>query len=419
MKKGKIFLTTLICVAILFATPTSFTQSKTGPPMMDEQQRLQELYPKTSYKYRGVVAGNIAWGDAAWECVIDFGSLGVYFWDPVGGFQFLTGDNPTAIIGIDVNINSGLEVVGDFGSQGIWLYSYGQPWTQLTTDNPSLMFAADDDGDGYDELHAVFPGLGVWRYDYDTGNWMNYTLDNPSYGLKMDGGALNYHEGAYSFGGQGTWSVYSNTSGSTVYWNQLTSDAFSDDFASARVGIANSEDLILDFFTQGLWLVDSDYWGSPQWYQLTTDDPYDIRTVNFAGDTYDEVVVTFGGVAGLWLWDYAGSWPGTWTQLTGDTPDWDEAFCEPVDYNGTTETSPIDVELAVDFGTGVGLWMYNSTLSGTKWTQLTGDSPRFMVGADLFGHGVSDCLICDFGTLGLWYWYNWSWYQITTDSPDP
>lgn len=432
MKKIKILIVSCICIVVLLVSSVSFTQVDPEkqklidlPKLSFEEQQLRILYPNTSFKYRGVVTGDMATGDAAHELLVDFGSLGVWFLGGYSGsFVSKSPDNPDFLIGVDFGGTGmeGLQVLGDFGSKGLWFYDYdpyGGTWYPLSPDNAYYAIAVDDDDDGNDEIHVFFgASLGMWRYDHDTTTWTFMTGDYVSGGVHSDYWSVGCEETCWDFGSIGLWSCWWYA-GSYTKWILMTGDNPGDDMAAADFGAGGSEEEVaVDFDYTGIWVYNN-VGGSPSWNWITSDSPYDLRTVRFVGDSGYELVAGFNFVNGLWLWDYTSGYPGTWTMLSPDNPTCDEAFCEPFDPNGTTETSG-DEELAVDFGGTLGLWQYNSN-AATKWTKLSSDSPRFMVKADLYGDGVDNCLICDFSSLGLWYYYgkNGTWHHISADSPDP
>ena len=414
MKIFSIIIIVGICISVIFPTEISFTQEDT------EEQRLKALYPANSFKYRGVVSIDIGDGDRNHELICDFGSRGVYFYDTSRGWHRISSDNPEWIIGVQFGF-SDYEILADFGTMGLWLWNYtGLPgtWTLLSPDDAQNAIALDDDMDGQDEIQVDFGNLGLWRYDDDTGWWTVLTADNPTGPVEIsDYWPTGIEEGNWAFGPYGTWSVYWNRFSHIPYWDFLTPDSADDDNVAGDVGVGSSADEVaFDFSTLGLWVYQ---WDSYQkWHIISPDSPKDIRAVRFVGDPFYEFVVQFEGVPGLWMWDYSG-WPGTWTLLTDDNPTGDEAFCESFDPDGLWEASG-DEEVAVDFGSNLGLWLYDNNVV-IKWTQINPDSPTFMVRSDLKGYGADTCLICDFGTAGLWYYdgNRSKWIKISSNSPDP
>lgn len=368
-------------------------------------------------KYRGVIAADIGDGDSNHELICDFGSLGIWVYDTNLAWFQVSPDDPEWIIGVQFGAED-YKVLGDFGSLGLWYFncdSYGGSWHILSPDNAEYAISVDDDNDGHDEIHADFGSKGMWRYDHDTTTWSFLTGDNPLFGVHSDFWTVGAEETCWSFW-PGLWSC-SWMAGGYPNWTLMSSDYIGDDNAAANFGSGSSEEEVaFNFCDKGIWVYQN-VGGSASWNWITSDDPDDLRTVHFVGDSGYELVAAFNYVSGLWLWDYTVSWPGAWTLLSPDNPTYDEAFCEPFDPDGVSEISG-DEELAVDFGS-LGLWLYDSTT--TSWTQLTSDSPRFMVRADLKGNGVDDCLVCDFGSQGLWYYDGFSktWHILSTESPDP
>lgn len=421
MHKRFFFVLSFTVLFVFMAVTTGLTQVKGDVDITKlSEEEMSVLYPKTTQDYRGVISANMAGGDLAHELLVDFGSKGVWW---LGGISSswvkVSSDNPTNMLGMDIDGDGVTEVVLDFGSLlGIWLFDYtgGVNWTQLTDDSPTDMIAVNDDTDVAEELHCDFGANGLWRYD-SSGGWKKLTSDNPSKGFRADFWDKGLEEAIWYFS-SGVWAVWQQI-GPTTKWDQLSPDYIDNDNISAELGIGDdSEEVIFDFYSKGTWGMTKEGYGET-FHKLTNDDPYDIVAVKFVGNADYEFLVRFNNVGGLWMWNTSdGTFGGTtWTKLTNDNPTADEAFCEPFDPNGLYEPSG-DEEVAVDFG-GMGLWLYNWT-SSAKWTKLTNDSPDFMIRSDLNGHGVDDILICDFGTKGLWY-YNGNtstWTRLTGDSPD-
>ena len=390
-----------------------------GPVFIDSFQKNSDNYPPSLFisdTRPGVISGNMDDADTAHELLVDFGAKGVWFYLDAGGpWMKVSPDNPDFMVGTDVDGNGDMEVIVDFGIKGLWAFEYDHAvnWYKVTTDSPEEVISLDDDGDGADELHIDFgSGKGLWRYDLDSG-WKKLTRDNPGFGMKCDFWNTGVEEGIWTFY-NGTYAVW----GSTPTWDKMTNDGMAQDSAAAEMGIGDdSQELAADFISKGLWGINKESF-TDCWIRLTSDEPYALRSVRFVGDPDSELLCVFA-VSGLWMWDDSGgSFPGTWTKLSGDNPDWLQHFCEPFDPDGTTELSG-DEEAAIDFGIK-GLWLYDST-AVVKWKKLTQDSPRFMVRSDLFGDGVDNCLICDFTSKGLWYYSGktGTWHRMTGDSPDP
>jgi hypothetical protein len=74
------------------------------------------------------------------------------------------------------------------------------------------------------------------------------------------------------------------------------------------------------------------------------------------------------------------------------------------------DSSDANDELFADFGS-LGLWFYNNG----SWTQVSGVNPDKMIAVT--GINIADDeLVVDFGSLGLWYW-DWGWSQISGVNP--
>ena len=97
-----------------------------------------------------------------------------------------------------------------------------------------------------------------------------------------------------------------------------------------------------------------------------------------------------------WLWSKAGGFsPMTSSVL-------EPGFCEAYAAMGLEDTTGRQ-RAACDFGSQ-GLWEYDQAGS---WQQLTLSNPISMIRGDLFGDGVKDTLIANFGSgVGLWMYYS-------------
>jgi hypothetical protein len=74
-------------------------------------------------------------------------------------------------------------------------------------------------------------------------------------------------------------------------------------------------------------------------------------------------------------------------------------------------TNPLP-DLAIDFGSSVGLWTYYDGGGSPIWQQLHGLSPSLLTRGDLDGNGLTD-LVIDFTGYGVWaYLNNRTWIQI-------
>jgi hypothetical protein len=148
-----------------------------------------------------------------------------------------------------------------------------------------------------------------------------------------------------------------------------------------------TDELAVDFGTNGAWM-----WDSGAWTQLTTMNPEGMITANVDGNTDDELFMEFG-YAGLWLWD-----GGAMTLLSEE--DVETMAVGDVDADGNDE-------LVVDFGS-IGLWLYDAG----SWTQLSGANVESLVVANLDGSGGAE-IVGDFGSLGLWSRSGSTWTQLS------
>ncbi len=100
----------------------------------------------------------------------------------------------------------------------------------------------------------------------------------------------------------------------------------------------------------------------------------------------DELASDFGA-KGLWHYD------NIWDKLTSWDPEnlvrWENRF-------------------AADFGSGKGLWLYETS---TLWTKISSWDPEDMV-------AWNDCLVVDFGVNGIWTYCSGVWNKLTTWVPE-
>jgi hypothetical protein len=372
------------------------------------QYRL--LYPSTTFKYRGIVTGDIDTGDTAHELMVDFGTKGVWLLlDRGGPWLKKSDDNPEHMIGANIDSDTAMEVLTDFGTIGLWYYNHdmgGGSWTQLSGDDPENIIAVDDDADNVQELHVDFGSKGLWRYDSSLG-WRKLTNDNPITGFRSDFATKGFEETIWGFS-SGLYAV-SWGYGPAASWDKMSNDLIGDDNVSVELGIGDdSEEVVCDFGAIGLWRCDKET-SSETWSKLSEDNPSDIR----AGSEY--ILASFNGISGLWKWR-EGFIPH-WIKCTNDTPSTNEAFCEIFLFISSSLTHTIT---AVDFAYK-GLWAltYSWPIDYPIWAMLTLDSPEFMLKSNLDGDG-DYYLICDFGSKGLWYYSGktLTWTKLTDDSPD-
>jgi len=415
MKKS-ILTITLTFFVLVFLTP-SINFSQTYPNL----EEVKDLYPKTSEDYKGMVACNIGDGDDHDELIVDFGSNGLWIHNAAAytSWAQISGNDPDYIIaaklaGIDY------EIVADFGSLGLWHWNYTTfpgLWTKISNGNAQSILAVDDDWDGYDEIYADFGTSGTWRWDWTDG-WTKVSNGNPSASFKSDFWTIGYEEAAFDYGSSGIWIVYfDNITPGVYYWDRLNKSDVDDDIASADLGITggSAEDFVVDFGSSGLWIKESD-WGS--WGRINKHSAYDIKRVRNEGASDYELLVMFD-VGGLWWWNWNGSYPGEWVQISHNRPEhdgWGGGFCEPFDPNGKTEANN-DEEVAVDFGSN-GLWLWDWTTD--NWTKLHTWDPKHMLRADYYNDGKDVTLIVDFEAYGLYMYdgYMDAWAKLHDLSPD-
>jgi hypothetical protein len=384
---------------------------------------LSAQTPEHTMRYPGVVSVEIGDGDINHELVCNIGwPDGVFIYDLTSGWHRITPDTADWLIGVQFGADD-YEILGDFGPLGLWLWDYsGYPgtWIRLSPDDAIDAVVLDDDKDGRDEVHVSFGPIGLWRYDYEDKSWNLIREAYPSDGMICDFGIGGHEVSVWTYS-DGTFSHYWNADSPRI--TKLTGDYVSNNFNGAANLLGDdSEEIFACFDPYGLWIYDDD--NTPHWHQITGITPTGIKSVTFAGNTYQKLVAMFGVVDGLWIWNYSG-WPGTWQRITGDNPDnrgWSELF----DPDGLTETNR-DEELAVDFN-ALGLWLYDNSAT-KKWT-LLGDLclhsyacppvPSYMVRSDLNGVGVDTCLVVSFMGEGLWYYdgQTSTWYKIHDREPN-
>jgi len=69
-------------------------------------------------------------------------------------------------------------------------------------------------------------------------------------------------------------------------------------------------------------------------------------------------------------------------------------------------------EIAADFGS-LGLWYFNDGV----WVQLSGINPEGLISARTKDPGAEE-LVADFGPIGLWYWDGLGWLQLSGVNPE-
>jgi len=342
-------------------------------------------YPtNTNLGYKGIVMAEFDSYDENDEIMVDFGSLGLWYYN-AGVWTQMSGVNPEGMISATLlNVNDD-ELVVDFGSLGLWMIwdPATVTWYQLSGVDPDGMFSTDDDNDGRDELHVDFGSLGLWRYDLDNSSWIQLSGLDPLLGLRMDAGYAGYEEGCHMFLTHGVWNIY----GSPPVYIQLTGTVTAnDDHASAKfTNSAGAEDLIVDFGGLGLWLYKEDLSG---WVQASSMSANRVKEVKFAG-TQDYELLAEDNVGGL----YWGNWNGggmTWTLITDDDIGPGSAWCETFDIDGNDNG---DEEVVIPWAAGgAGLFDYSAGSVLMKNFISSSYFIKYLVKGDYYNRGYDSTL---------------------------
>ncbi len=363
----------------------------------------------TSLGYKGVVMANIDSADAADELYADFGASGLWYYNN-GAWTQVSGLNPQGMISVTAISATDDELIVDFGATGLWYADQGIYWSQLSGANADGMFATDDDNDGKDEIQVDFGTLGVWHFDPDTWAWIQFSGLNPYKGLRMDYWTAGYEEGVWNFPTVGMWLMYTNTTGSTIWYEQLTGTVTAaDDHASANfVNDTGAEDLVADFEDLGLWLYKSDRTG---WVQVSTMWANRVKEVKFMG-TSDYELLAEDLDTGILHW---GNWNGTgmtWTQITATAqgPGW----CETCDWDGIAAGESEEVFIHINAG---GMYRYDFDSDSLTSVLNTLYSVHFAVRGDPYGVGYDSTVALAMtatggGTPGLYLYDAAHGYEI-------
>jgi len=378
-------------------------------------------YPyNSSLGYKGVCMANFDYFDANDELLVDFGTLGIWYYN-AGVWTQQSGVNPESMVTMEHPGASDAEIAVDFGTLGLWYWNEGS-WTQLSGVNPEGMFAVDDDWDGDDELQVDFGSLGVWHLDISGYAWTQISGLNPYYGLRMDAGQYGYEEGCWLFPSVGVWCMYKSNTSDYWYYKQLTGTVnYNDDQVSAHfTNAAQAEDLVMDFDTLGIWLYNQ-LWGP--WVQISSMSPNRLKEVMFVGGTDDELLAE-NNAGGL----YWGNWNGStfaWTLITNLDIGPGAAWCESFDLDGTDSG---DEEVIVPMTAG-GAYKFDYSAGSTfsSWI-ATNYFVNFIVKGDYYNKGRDSTLAVAFnsssGQPGLWLYEKdanpagFGWTKISTSIPD-
>ena len=348
--------------------------------------------------YRGCVASSFDVADPRDEIVCDFGTQGVWAYATTDQSWHLISDkNPAWMFSCRPGgASAAAYLVASFDT-GVWVWNYaGFPgtWTQLTPSFSNSGFAVDDDGDGHEEIQLGFAPGGVWRHDFDTHLWLQYTTSVPNGGRRSDMGTWGWHEGLWAFGTDGLWVFYAT--GTTPTASMLTSSAATfDDVVAARFDPSlPAESIVADFALSGTWLSNASVAGT-MWTEITPSAPRALTPIH-SGTTAATLpvynLIFADDTSRPWIWSKSGGFAA----MTSSTLE--PGFCEPYAARGRVDTSGRQ-QAACDFGSD-GLWEYDQ--SGT-WKQLTVSNPVSMLRCDFYGVGVKVSLVVNFGPgVGLW-----------------
>ena len=178
-----------------------------------------------------------------------------------------------------------------------------------------------------------------------------------------------------------------------------------------------AETAIVDFGSAGTWLTNGNIL-APTWSQITPSAPFGMVAIHSgatAGGLPIHNLIFADSDSKPWLWSKAGGF----SQMTLSTLD--AGFCEPYQARGLADHTGRQ-QAACDFGTQ-GLWEYDQ--AGT-WKQLTPSNPVFMIRGDYYADGAQTTLVANFGSgVGLWMYdsggadiYTPIWHLLTMSVPD-
>lgn len=389
----------------------------------EKKMKIALASPFTSIKYRGVIPGNFD-PDTRREMVVDFGSLGIWRYD-----AFLTpkwvrlyGGDPDFMIAQDYDYDGKDEIFAYFSSEqaihvwdwvswtdpdGQWTWNWVSGWDctymlRLFEGLPYKTYIAV-------QLHSGSTGqLYLANFESNSWNWHLIYNGRTYGGCILDyGAAITQHQLAAHFdtGGLKIWKYLSGDSDWTDNWTTITSSTpdMQDTIESKLCAGYPTHCLVVSILGQGLWKYDP----FPSFQQINENTVLDIRAGSY-GFGYG-FMASFLAPPGLWTYD-CGFVP-YWKCLNALTPDTDGGF--------VTKYGPY---LAVDYSNhGIGLWKYD--YHGTpKWTPLNGNSPVYMVGANLGTVGSDMQLYVKFESPpGLWKYDDTTspkWQRINGANPD-
>lgn len=240
------------------------------------------------------------------------------------------------VIAADVDGDSREELLVDFGSIGIWLYDPDSTpkWVVLYGVNPDFMVDVDFDGDGRMEIFAYFDSQnaihkwdwelgdpnGVWQWNYD----VNHKCDYMFCAYIEDDGEEEFVLGLKAT--DSSWyKMYvdeydSNNWERTIAYDGRTYAAWGVDFAGAP------EDEIVAY-RQSMylweWVPPDQYW-LDNWTSMNGNSADYMVRADLDGDGDHELLVKFSTIAGLWKWD--DDTTPKWQRINGADPDQLEGF---------------------------------------------------------------------------------------------
>ncbi len=375
---------------------------------------------RRSWYYTGMVVGNFD-GDAYEEVAFDYGSSGIWIYDPNASPQWnqISTDDPTWMISVALSSTADDELIAEFstGTPNRWWNYSGYPgtWTNLTGASASWAYDAGNigDGDAGHEFVMYLPSYGLYVFDY-TGSgiyggcniYKIHDVSTNASGMPIDlDGNGDYELIHYFNDGLRYWNW---ASGYPATWSSPLTTNFCeiiDCLAMDIDGIAGDE-FIADT-TVGTWKYEH---GSPgTWTRINYQavlEIYPYASV-LVGDNY-EVIFDFGSsVPGIWFWDD----PSTWERATWNKPDF--ILCADID--------PVySEEIIGDFGS-MGLWVELGGHPGMSWswTRINWNNPLSMVPANLDADAQKE-IVFNFGSIGVWTWDKATntWTRINWNPPE-
>ena len=388
----------------------------------EEKMKTALAPPFTSIKYRGVIPGQFD-PDTQIEMVVDFGSLGIWRYDPFLSPKWvrLYGGNPDFMIAYDYDVDGMIEIFAYFSSEnaihvwdwvswtdpdGQWTWNWVSGWdctymlylSYVTVQLPSLMAV---------QLHSGNTGQ-LYLVEFASNNWNWHLIYN---GRTYGGCRVDFSQPGneaqlaahFDTGGLKIWKYQFGDSDWTDNWTTITSSTPDmQDTTSAKLHVSDvGAHLVVSIIGEGLWK-----YSPPNFTQINENTVLDIRPGTPMGVGF---MASFLSPSGLWTYDNE-SLP-YWKRLNGLTPHTDGGFVTKYQH-----------ELFVDYSNqGIGLWKYDY-LGTPKWTPLNGNPPVYMVHTDLDKFGGGKELYVKFESLaGLWRYDNTTtpkWQRINGAIPD-